>query len=65
LVIVSAFSAKVGTDSAGAGDGEVAETGAGDTETLGDVAAAGELPAVADGEGAATTGVGGGKWVAV
>jgi hypothetical protein len=65
LVIVSAFSAKAGTDSAGEGDGEVAETGAADADALGEVAAAGELLVVADGDGAATIGAGGGKCVAV
>jgi hypothetical protein len=39
--------------------------GAADAEALGDVAAAGELFAVTDGDGAATSGVGGGKCVAV
>jgi hypothetical protein len=65
LVIVSTFSGNVETDSAGEGDGEAAETGAADADAPGEVAAAGELLAVADGAGAATTGVGGGKWVAV
>jgi hypothetical protein len=65
LVIVSVFSAKVGADSAGDGDGEVAETGAADADALGEVAAASELFALADREGAATIGAGGGKCVAV
>jgi len=61
FVIVSDFSAKAGTDSAGEGDGDAAETGG--VEALGEAAVAGELLAVAD--GATTTGIGGGKWVAV
>jgi hypothetical protein len=66
LVIVSVFSANVGVASTGDGEGEVAETGAADAEALGEVvAAAGELPGVADGDGAATIGTGGGKCVAV
>jgi hypothetical protein len=65
LVIVSAFSAKVGAASAGDGDGEIAETGAADADALGEVAADGELFALVDDEGAATIGAGGGKCVAV
>jgi hypothetical protein len=67
LVILSAFSAKVGADSVDAGEGEAAETGAteADADAPGEVAAAGELLAVADGDGAATIGAGGGKCVAV
>jgi hypothetical protein len=67
FVIVSAFSAKVGAASVGAGEGEVAETGAreADGDAPGEVAAEGELLAVAEGNGAATIGAGGGKCVAV
>jgi hypothetical protein len=52
---------------AGAGAGADAETGATEAEAdaPGEVAAAGELLAVADGNGAATIGAGGGKCVAV
>ena len=51
----------------GAGEGEAAETGAMEAEAdaPGEVVAVGELPAVGDGDGAATIGAGGGRWVAV
>lgn len=49
----------------GAGEGEAAETGATEAEAPGEVAAVGELLAVADGDGVATIGAGGGKCVAV
>jgi hypothetical protein len=65
LVIVSAFSAKVGAASVGDGEGEVAETGTAVADAPGEVAADGELLTVADGEGAATSGAGGRKCVAV
>ena len=50
-----------------AGDGEVAATGPADADVDADgkAPADGELLAVADGEGAATIGMGGGKCVAV
>jgi hypothetical protein len=63
LVIVSDFSAKAGADSVGDGAGEAGETG--DEEALGEVAAAGELLASAEGDGPATIGLGGGRCVAV
>ena len=51
----------------GAGEGETAETGAteADADAPGEVAAEGELLAVADSDGATTIGAGGGKCVAV
>jgi hypothetical protein len=53
----------------GAGEGETAETGAteadAEADAPGEVAADGELLAVADGDGATTIGAGGGKCVAV
>jgi hypothetical protein len=59
----SDFSAKDGADSAGDGEGEAGETGA--AEALGEVAAVGALLAAAEGDGAATIGLGGGRCVAV
>jgi hypothetical protein len=59
----SDFSAKAGADSIGDGEGEAGETG--DAEALGEVAATGELLGPAEGDGAATTGLGGGRCVAV
>jgi hypothetical protein len=59
----SDFSAKVGADSVGDGEGEAGESA--DAEALGEVAAAGELLASIEGDGAATIGLGGGKCVVV
>jgi hypothetical protein len=61
--MLSDFSAKVGADSVGDGDADAGETG--DAEALAEVAAAGELLASAEGDGAATIGLGGGRCVAV
>jgi hypothetical protein len=61
FVIVSDFSAKAGSDSAGEGEGEAVETGG--AEAFGAAVAAGELLAAAVADGA-TRGVGGGKCVA-
>jgi hypothetical protein len=62
--MVSDFSAKVGAAAVGDGEGEAGETG--DAEALGEVAAvAGELFASAEGDGATTSGLGGGRCVAV
>jgi hypothetical protein len=61
--MVSDFSAKVGADSASDGEGEAGETAG--AEALGEVAAVGELLASAEGDGAARTGLGGGRCVAV
>jgi hypothetical protein len=71
LPIVSDFSAKVGTDSAGEGEGDVEAAETGGAEALAEALEAGELLAeavllaAAVAEGAATTGIGGGKCVAV
>ena len=56
LASVSVFSAKAGADSAGVGEGELAETGGADA--LGEVATGGALLSVVPGVGDAATGAG-------
>jgi hypothetical protein len=64
LASVSDFSAKVGTDSVGDGDGEAADV-IGEPEALGAEIAAGVLLSVVrPGVALGATGAGGGRWVA-
>jgi len=64
LARVSDFSAKVGIDSVGDGEGEVADVN-GDAEALGAEVAAGVLSVVRPGVGFGATVEGGGRWVAL
>jgi hypothetical protein len=66
-VITSLFSANDGVDSAGEadGDGDNDTEEVGGTVALAEVAGTGELADVAVADGAGTTGIGGGRCVAV